>query len=171
MIKITRRFVYFTILMSVFSCSSNNNNLNKEHTVSDRSGGMEIDSTLNKMNLAYNQDDYKNALIYIHTLIKMDSTNGEYYYKKGYCESGLFNTNESIKAYQISIIHHYRVIDATFSIGVLYSLTNDSIAKSYFEKCLAIDPNYERAKIQLLVISQRNKRDDLHNSKEPKIIF
>ncbi len=69
----------------------------------------------------------------------------------------MFNTEESIQAFQKAIDYNYRVVDATFSIGVNYTLVNDSMAKLYFEKCLIEDPSYQRAKIQLLVIEHHKK--------------
>ena len=146
------------IFFLIIEIACNNNSSDNKRNYYKSSAINKIDKLLiDNMNNAYNIDDYAKALEYLKELINIDSTNGEYYYKIGYCESGLFNTEESIQAFQKAIDYNYRVVDATFSIGVNYTLVNDSMAKLYFEKCLIEDPSYQRAKIQLLVIEHHKK--------------
>lgn len=161
MIKYFKNFLIIIVSIFVFSCKNKNGNHSNEYTNSLEKK-LPDNSLLNQMNIAYNMDDYYHSIKYLDTLIKNDSTNGEYFYKKGFCESGLRNTVESIEAYKMAIKYHYRVTDATFSVAVNYTLLNDSIAKLYFEKCLTIDSNYQPAKTQLKVIKEHKKKVDFY---------
>lgn len=151
------RYIISILLIAQFSCNNTANDNSKiSYKPLDTHKTYEL--LKSKMSTAYNKDDYPKALYFLQQLVQLDSTNGAYYYKIGYCESGLLNSQESTDAYNKAIKCHYRVVDATFNIGTNYLTMNDSLARIYFERCLAIDSNYESAKIQLMVIAQRNKK-------------
>jgi tetratricopeptide (TPR) repeat protein len=149
--------IILIFLIAEFSCNNVGNNAPRiSYKTSDINENYELIKS--KMDTAYNKNEYQEALYFLQQLIQFDSTNGEYYYKIGYCESGLLNSQKSTNAYNKAIKYNYRVVDATFNIGTNYLTVDDSLARIYFERCLAIDSNYESAKIQLMVIAQRNKK-------------
>ena len=115
-----------------------------------------------KMLVSYNEDNYQETLKYIHQLLQIDTTDGEVYFTKGYCESGLFNTTQSTKAYSKAVELNYRKVDAVFNIGTNALLNCDSLAVIYINQCLAMDPNYEPGKVQLDVIKQHPSKNYGH---------
>jgi tetratricopeptide (TPR) repeat protein len=145
------KYMVLVFLIAEFSCNNIGNN---NPRISYKTSGTHENCELikSKMNTAYKKDDYQKALYFLQQLVQFDSTNGEYYYKIGYCESGLLNTQKSTDAYNKAIKFNYRVVDATFNIGTNYLTVDDSLARIYFETCLAIDSNYESAKIHKKIL-------------------
>jgi|GEM_PF-1294146 len=93
----------------------------------------------------YNLNEYLQAINYFDTLIRIDSLNGEYYFKRGYCEGKLFRFPESTGDYLEAVNLGYRKTTAYFNLGLNYSIVDDSIAINYFEKCLKEDSSYIEA--------------------------
>ncbi len=154
--KVIGYLIFILFFITVLSCKNNSDRTKSYYRSQDDSG---IDKWLiDSMKNAYNSDDYPKALEYLERLVQIDSTNGEYYYKIGYCESGLLNSEKSTETYNKAIKYHYKIVDATFNIGTNYLSENDSLAQLYFEKCLTLDSNYQRAKVQLRVIEEHKKK-------------
>src|SRR5256885_963142 len=78
--------------------------------------------------LAYYKNDYTHSAILFDSLIKLDTTKGEYYFKRGYSFSMFLNADQAIKDYLKSISLGYRVADAYKNIAVNYTTINDSLA-------------------------------------------
>src|SRR5215831_4592572 len=91
----------------------------------------------------YNIDDYTNAKDLYTELIKVDSTNGEYYFKRGVCLSRLLYPKSAVIDYLKSIDLNYDRCKSYYNLGVTYSLLDDSLALIYFQKCQKCDPNYK----------------------------
>ena len=138
------KFLFLVLLL--IACT------NHKFKPKERQENSKYEELKSKMRITYNDDKYAETLQYIDQLLQMDSTDGEVFFKKGYCESGLDNSEESIEAYSKAAQLNYKKVDALFNIGANLLLKCDSLAEIYFKQCLAINPNYEKAKIQLQVI-------------------
>ncbi len=121
----------------------NQNNLKKLESIAD---------------LAYQKDEYSNAVILYSKLIEFDTTNGKYYYNRGYSYSMLLNMNLAIQDYLKSISLNYRVSKAYQNIGINYGHINDSIAIYYFKKAIENDSKNEKAKTLLDECIKRIKK-------------
>lgn len=93
----------------------------------------------------YDLNEYTQAIPYFDTLIRIDSLNGEYYFKRGYCEAKIFMFPESTSDYLEAADLGYRKATTYFNLGLNYSIIDDSIAIKYFERCLKEDPSYVKA--------------------------
>lgn len=97
---------------------------------------------LAKANFFYEKEDYFKAKLYFDTLININPFDGEFYFKRGYSESLLLESESAIKDYKMAIAYNYRPKSANLNIGVIYF--NDSLfskAVPFFEKCLELEPN------------------------------
>ena len=70
-----------------------------------------------------------------------NSTNGEYYFKRGYSNGMLLKRKAAIEDYNKFIRLKYRLPDAYFNAGLNCTADNDSLALYYFEKSLPINPD------------------------------
>ena len=131
---------YLVILFLLISCRDNNT---KSKEIS------KYEELKLKMLSTYKEDNYTETLKHINQLLQIDTADGDIFFIKGRCEAELNNFNQSTKSYLKAAQLNYRKLDATFNIGVISMLNCDSLAEIYFKKCLAIDPDYEPAKVQL----------------------
>ncbi len=96
-----------------------------------------------KAALLYAKDQYEEAIESYNELLSIDSLNGEYYYKIGYCLAQLHKDSAAIKNYIRATELNFRKFDACRSIGLIYAigpLKNNSKAIEYLNKCLVINP-------------------------------
>jgi tetratricopeptide (TPR) repeat protein len=111
-----------------------------------------IDGLLRRGNHFYDVGNYKNASLTFDSLIKLDSTKGEVFYKKGFSNSKINRLIESMDSFEKAIEHGYRTADSYYNMGLnQILLDNDSItfdndpnspkAIIYFEKCLKSSPS------------------------------
>ena len=140
------RFNYF-IYVSLFVLSCTNNDTS--HSKLTKSNVEELKISADKY---YDSNAYVKAIIILDKLISIDSTNGEYFFKRGYSYSMIFNVEEAVKNYSKSISLGYRVSSAYKNIGINYSTINDTLAISNFNKSLQYESNLgERKKINSLI--------------------
>jgi hypothetical protein len=154
------------------SCSNPDSNDTRQEILS-------LDSLANK---AYENEDYKNAIVLFDSLVSADSTRGELYYKRGYAHMmsrdkiSLDSLNDGTReeylelkerAYNPAINDFLKTIDlghkkskAYLNLGVIYTFLNDSIAWKYFNKSLQEDPNYEKAKHQIELCEDRLRTNE-----------
>jgi tetratricopeptide (TPR) repeat protein len=111
----------------------------------------------------YDKGSYKDAKIYLDKLISKDTLNGEYYFKRGYTNSMLLKRKEAITDFQKSIDLNFRIVDSYFNAGINSSYDNDSLALTYFKKCLKISPNHHKARLEILDCEKRlsSTREDV----------
>ena len=105
------------------------------------SSNYDIDKIKFEASQSYERNDYRNAIILYNDLIKTDTTQGEYYFKRGYSYSMLFDVEDAVQDYLKAIELGYRVAHSYNNIGVNYSTINDSLAIVYFRKSLELDRN------------------------------
>ena len=106
-----------------------------------------------KMNLlehadsCYQQKDFVHAIIYYDSLIKIDSLNGQHYYKRAYSKAMLYDLEGAIVDYSKTIKLNPERKNAYLSIGMIYFSTKHyREAIPFLDKCLELDPTDNMAK-------------------------
>jgi tetratricopeptide (TPR) repeat protein len=115
------------VLLFFFSCS------NIENTTGQ---SRESDKLKSDANVAYKEKDYRRALLLYDQLLQSDSSNGEYYFRRAYSYSSLFNVAEAVRDYKKAIERGHNVAEAYKNIGINYCRVNDSLAVVYFNMAL-----------------------------------
>lgn len=103
----------------------------------------------------YEIDNFSKAILYFDNLIKQDSANGEYYFKRGYSNGMLLKRKAAVEDYLKSIKLKYRIADAYFNAGINSSFDNDSLALVYFKECFKISPDYPNLSLEIVECEQR----------------
>jgi len=89
----------------------------------------------------YEKDSYTKCRPYLDSLILLDSTNGEYFYKRAVCFDRRKKYRSAQNDFQRAIELHYRPGEAYFTMGLESMSGNDTAAISYFQKSLMSDPD------------------------------
>ena len=154
------KLLYTLLYLTLVSC----NVPSSQADINVRTRG--IDTLTEKQKLTdrakslYDSEKYSQAKLCYDTLILLDSTEGEYYFRRGYCKSiSDIDILGAIKDYSKSIEHNYnKKQKAYLNIGVLHrsnavfrSSTNSARIVEYnkalhfFNECLRIEPENEKA--------------------------
>lgn len=145
-----------TILgLLVFLVACNNSNQQKEIN-NDKAGGqqtgVDTKALAERANLFYEESKYQKAIDCYDSLIALDSTKGGYYFKRGYCKSSLLNNpHGAIADYKKAIERNYSEKKIAYlNLGVEYwiVLRKPDSAIYYYNECLKLDPNNEKANQQ-----------------------
>jgi tetratricopeptide (TPR) repeat protein len=89
----------------------------------------------------YDHDKYALAKFYLDTLINLDSTKGEYYFKRAYSREKL-SDSLAIDDYQKAITLNYGVARAYKNMAIdMMQVENDSLALILFNKAFKADPS------------------------------
>ena len=154
------RDVFFPFSIVVFfSCNSSTVGQNISSRANVDSAKYDSLNLVERANYFYENKIYAKAKFSYDTLISIDSTKGEYYFKRGYCKSMIPDSKGAVIDYLLSIEHNYdKKYKAYLNIGVLhrgnavfYSTSqNKSIAEYdtalyFFNECLKIAPNNVKA--------------------------
>lgn len=96
----------------------------------------------------YNRNNFKSALKKFDSIIKIDSTNPDVYYKKANCLGFLKEFEQSNQFYLKAIKYGYINSDIYFNIGLNYFLLKDyKQAYKYFLKAYELNPNDKESKM------------------------
>ena len=87
------------------------------------------------------------ASIY-NELIKMDSSNGAYYFGRADSYLMLLKLNESTKDYLKAIELNYLKGSCYFNLGLINCYTDDSTALDYFKKAIEIEPKMDKYRLE-----------------------
>jgi tetratricopeptide (TPR) repeat protein len=153
MINITRIFPILLIGIGFWATSCNNKAHNNAALSADK-----IPLLKEKGDSFYRLKEYAQAIKYYDTLIRIDSLNGEYYFKRGYCEAKTFMFPESTSDYLQAVNLGYRKATAYFNLGLNYAIIDDSIAIEYFEKSLKEDPGNIDATEEINELRKKRQR-------------
>ncbi|MFD2033695.1 tetratricopeptide repeat protein [Belliella marina] len=116
---------------------------------------------IEKANSFYKEDDCLNSVKYLSKLIKIDSTNGEFIFKRGYCYARIDSLNASTLDYIKAAELEHRVADAYYNIGLNYTMQfDDSMALKYFFKALEINPKDQEISDEIKAAKERLNHDD-----------
>jgi tetratricopeptide (TPR) repeat protein len=108
-----------------------------------------LDDLIELADLYYNLDNFKEAILLFDRILKLDTTNGEFYFKRAFSKSMTYDSHGSILDYYKSIELSYRVDDATFNLACIYAATQkDSLALQYFLKAYELNPENKKALIE-----------------------
>ena len=165
------RLRYLAILTTIISgCTTSGEK--KELTVTTHSDfDRQTSELLKRGNIYYELSDYKNASMTYDTLIRLDSTIGEVYYKKGFSDSKNNDIVKSLECYKKAIEFKYRIADSYYNLGLnQILLDNDSItfdndpsspkAIEYFEQCLKSNPDTrtEKDALEMIRAFKKNRK-------------
>ncbi|NOU16669.1 MAG: hypothetical protein HOO91_03835 [Bacteroidales bacterium] len=129
--------------------SSCNNYINNNTSTS----GIEISELIKQANDFYQKSNYEKAVMLYDRIIAIDTTIGEVYYNRGYCNSQIDEYKKSVDDYLMAIKHGYKTKDAIFNLGFAYSLLeNDTLALKYFLKTLELEPKQPDATLRVIEI-------------------
>jgi tetratricopeptide (TPR) repeat protein len=120
--------------------------------------GTGLDSMVAHANKLYYADNYVDAVAEYSRLINIDSTNGEYYYKRGFSYAKLLFRKKAIQDFQNAIRFHFKSASACYNIGVNSSYDDDSFALYYFKKSLELDPSLTQARQDMIDCEMRLKK-------------
>lgn len=143
-----KRNLFFFLAIS-FAC---NNAVNQQKLIEvSTSDSTKQQKLAAKGNSFYMSDRFLEAVKIYDTLISIDSTKAGYYFKRGYCKSMIFDSpDEAIADYLKSIEKNYSEKSISYlNIGALYNLHGRYDSALYFyDECLKINPNQQKAKQQ-----------------------
>ena len=145
-VNMTRKtlLLYMVLECLTTSCIQNKNDAHaiKEYTSDTKTNK---DTSLLKLNadLLYQGDNYEDAFIEYKRLIKLDSLNGQFHFRVGYCLAQLNRHSESVEYYLRSAELKFEEYDSYYSVGILFYtiLGDDKKALYYFDRCLEIKPD------------------------------
>ena len=109
----------------------------------------------------YDLKQYPKSVFYYDSLIHLDSSNGEYFFKRGYSYDMIYQKqglNEAVSDYLKSIDLGYNKESGYYNLGVSYMYINDSIALYYFNKCYDVNP-YHRNLLMLTISCKKRLTD------------
>jgi tetratricopeptide (TPR) repeat protein len=136
------RFVTFIPFVAIMWSACNNTERDKFKDSADERSSGKMGSLIKRANSYYYQDDFANSVKYFDSIIKLDSSNGEYYYKRAFSYTKLIAREDAIKDFKKAILFQYKVAPSCFNIGVNYSYDDDSLALYYFKKSSETDQNF-----------------------------
>ena len=109
----------------------------------------------------YDNKDYKKAYILLDSLIKIDTTNGEAYFLRGYCKVELDISNSNFD-YLKAIKLNYKKEKAYYNLGIEeWSKWHDSTALIYFKEAKKINPLNKKV-IDFINICEQNIKKKEH---------
>jgi Flp pilus assembly protein TadD len=110
--------------------------------------------------LAYEQEQYSNSVYIYSKLVSLDSTEGKYYFRRGFSYMMLQKLDSAIPDYQQAIKLGYKKSKAYQNIGAVYfgMLDNDSMAIYYFKRAVETDVDNIKARELLEVAENRYQK-------------
>jgi tetratricopeptide (TPR) repeat protein len=121
---------------------------------SDDSKKTRIADLESKAYALYDNDSYLTCRTYLDTLILLDSTNGEYFYKRGVCFDRSHKYKKAQNDFLEAIALHYRPGEAYFTMGLEEMSGNDTAAIAYFQLALRANPD-KKSEVDPLIKSCR----------------
>jgi tetratricopeptide (TPR) repeat protein len=95
----------------------------------------------------YSKGDYKFALLSYERLARLDSNDGENFFRKARCEAQFSLYDQSNKDFLKAIALDYRADAAYYNMGLNeLAVEQDSLAIINFRNCLRVNPNHKSAK-------------------------
>lgn len=132
--------ITLTAIMFLYACDSTE----QKRVVTEPEEN--LDDLIELADLYYNLDNFKEAILLFDRILNMDTTNGEFYFKRAYCNAQIYNYKNSNIDYYKAIELNYRTDDAVFNLACNYAATQkDSLALQYFLKAYELNPDNKKA--------------------------
>jgi len=156
------------LLLYFFACSQkegritlNPKNGTKTEVISRKD--CDTSSLRTEAKILYMRDSYEEAILIYDKLISYDSTNGEFYYNRGYCLAQINRDFEAINDFLKSISFNYRLASCYKNLGLVYDagLNDKQKAEEYFIKFLEIEPGDKVVRDLLRNLRKDEKEVDL----------
>lgn len=147
-----RKYIILVYIFSFLSC--NESKVGKKNNLVDKPSILNLEI---KANYLYDSENYNEAILLYSNLIKLDSANGLYYFRRGYSYAQMFLYNESCEDYKTAVKLNYRVKDSYLNLGLNYYNIDDSLSIYYFNKCMEIDSSNQIAIEYIEKISNKQK--------------
>ena len=141
------------LIIVLFLISCNNSRENVKHFVSDNKylphdSLTKENKFLEKADQEYKSKKFDKALNLFDSLLLMDSTQANYYFKRAYCKSMMFDDTGAIKDYKKSLYYNYNKKGSVYlNLGSLYYLAFHKFDSAiyFYNECLKLDPNNQKA--------------------------
>ena len=152
--------LYIIILIVSFSCNGNPKEHRVKHDLKNSNLNAKEKDLEKIASELYANKEYAEAKTYYDELIAIDSTNGEYYFKRGFCKSMSLKDNKgAIADYLLAIKYNYRNKQSAYSnIAVLHRsfalfdshtdqqrIAEYDTAIYFYNEALKIDPQNAKA--------------------------
>jgi len=146
-----RKLNWIITLVLIMSCTNK-----KERTIVAMTNNQHISELLKAVDDYYRSEDYEKTIEVINKVLLLDSTIGDAYFKRAYCEVQLNNVVGSIKDYKKASKLGCNLEDCYYNLGSDYViLGSDSLAIVYFTKVLELDPLNVDAKTEIDSLRKR----------------
>jgi len=164
-IKNTNFFYAFFFLLVAISC----NEVKEKKT----SHVFNSKPTSERANFYYENKNYDKAIECLDSLISFDSSNGDFFFKRGYSKSMMPDIIGACEDYKSAIKLDYRRKSAYLNIGVLLAGSGYCDSAVYFiNECLKLDPENKKAKQMkdacLIQIRMRDAKEKALNKNNKK---
>lgn len=137
-------YINIAIIIFLYSCNTDSESSYKKATRN------ELKNLAQQADSLYRINEYGLAIQLFNEIIMTDSSNGELFFKRGYCEAQMYQYHNSSRDYLKAVELGYKKGKAYFNLGcVNVCLHNDSLALKYFIKSHEIDPGNEIIKREI----------------------
>jgi tetratricopeptide (TPR) repeat protein len=144
------RIKYFFAFIFILSCT-NNERLDERDNNKEKNS-FYTQQLSKRANFFYKNNKFIQAIACYDSLLLLDTTKGGYYFKRGYCKASLINIPyEAISDYKKAIeLNYSEKSSAYLNLGVMYwiVLNKPDSAIYYFDECLKIDPDNQKAQFE-----------------------
>lgn len=146
------KFYISFLLMISLSCSHRKDDDTQSVNTASKEDlkSVSIENLYERASTAYDLMIYNESVFYLTEIIRRDSTQGKAYFRIAKTFAAMKKYDSSKINYEKSISLDFQVASCFYNIGCNYMFANDdTLAIMYFKKSLKIDPNHEKAKINL----------------------
>lgn len=148
------KLFFIIIPVIVLSCKGNRDSEPSENTKAKSPEKLLVQQA----DSLYTNKSFHDALLLYKKLIAIDSLNGEFNFRLGYCHA---QNNEHLKAtkyYDKTISLGYREFDSYRNLGLIYGFVLNDKGKAIdcFNRCLSLNPNSKEVKDFLLVLKKKS---------------
>ena len=156
--RLTSLFIVMLILAITMQCKERKANENNDsNEIENLSSDLAKDTSMLALSadLLIKNGQYHEASMEYSKLIKIDSSNGKFLFRKGYCLTQIDSPFQALKYYIKAAESKFHEAECYYVIGTIHGIEGrDSLAIVYLEKALALEPGMEKAKSFLSTVRQ-----------------
>lgn len=102
---------------------------------------------------------YKEAIVNLDAVLRLDITNPKAYFMKGMCFRDMGDTTRAISSFQTCIEQDPKHYNANLQLAMIYHARNQPVAEQYYDAALRIEPQSTDALYGRGLWFQENRRD------------